>query len=128
MVVRWRTSSTLTSRAFRSSSASTTRSRSCSLFMQSPVVLRHPYRSRSFSAVSAPGRRPVAAALVDEVAHRIRHQKPRIAPGPDQRPDVRGGDLELGHGVYIDAACPGLVQIADAPRAAVDQQLAEGAH
>src|SRR6056297_4360087 len=99
MVVRWRTSSTLTSRAFRSSSAATTRSRSSSLFMQSPVVLRHPYRLHSLPAVFVPGRRPVAAALVDEIPHRVRHQKTRIAPGPDQRPDIRGGDLELGHGM-----------------------------
>src|SRR5690606_30239975 len=78
---------------------------------------------RPSSSLARPA--PIAAGLLDDLAHRIRHEITRIATGGDQFAQFGGRDLELSHRVYVNASRTRLVQIVDAPRAAIHQQLAE---
>ena len=64
----------------------------------------------------------------DNFSHRIGHGMARIAPGDDQLSQLRRGDLELGPGMYIDAAGAVLVQLPHAAGASIDHDLSEPAH
>src|SRR5690606_12636923 len=95
-----RTSSTLTSTAFRSSSAATAISFNCSACMQgspgwrqSPYSTDHPGRDNPFG----PSLSSIDPLGPDHLPHRVRHQVTRALALPYLFPDARSGDVELRH-------------------------------
>src|SRR5215472_3302964 len=67
----------------------------------------------------------IAPRVEDDLPYCIGNEIAGIAAGDESRAQLGGGDLELRHRAYVQAAGRALVQVADGARAVVDHELPE---